>query len=84
MSRGRPGRYLRTVGIGPFRPSLAGHGARDASIGPHTIRFSPGSSAGWPVATIHLRVSELAGRSPEVVRDVELFGCRWLIRAGQA
>jgi hypothetical protein len=75
-------RYLRTVGIGPFRPSLAGRGARDATVGPHTIRFVPGHADGWPIATIHLIVaatSELAGT---VVRDVELLGCRWIIRAG--
>ncbi|MGH2465248.1 MAG: VOC family protein, partial [Candidatus Limnocylindrales bacterium] len=57
-------RYLQTVGIGPFRPSLAGRGARDATVGPHTIRFVPSHAAGWPVATIHLVVagtSEPAG-----------------------
>ncbi len=76
-------RFLRTVGIGPFRPSLAGHGARDASIGSHTIRFVPGAGSGWPVAAIHLRAlgaaSGTAGDSG-VIRDVELLGCRWLIR----
>ncbi|HEY7936448.1 MAG TPA: VOC family protein [Candidatus Limnocylindrales bacterium] len=75
-------RYLRTVGIGPFRPSLAGRGARDATIGPHTIRFVPGHDEGWPIATIHLRVSETADSDGTVLRDVELLGCRWIIRAG--
>lgn len=75
---------LRTLGIGPFRPSLAGHGARDASIGPHAIRFVPSSTEGWPVATLHLRAGGLAGQQPDVLRDIELFGCRWLILAGQA
>jgi hypothetical protein len=75
-------RYLRTVGIGPFRPSLAGHGARDASVGPHTIRFVPGSIEGWPVATLHLRVAAPRTALGTVLRDLELLGCRWLIRAG--
>ncbi len=74
-------RYLRTVGIGPFRPSLAGRGARDASIGPHTIRFVPGRSAGWPMATVHLRVTLPEATSGTELRDVELLGCRWLLRA---
>jgi hypothetical protein len=76
-------RYLRTVGIGPFRPSLAGRGARDASVGPHTVRFVPGASAGWPTATLHLRVAAPAlGVEPgTALRDVVLLGCRWLIRA---
>jgi hypothetical protein len=76
-------RYLRTVGIGPFRPSLAGRGARDASVGPHTVRFVPGHSPGWPTASVHLRVAApLAGVEPgTVLRNLELFGCRWLIRA---
>jgi Glyoxalase-like domain len=75
-------RYLRTVGIGPFRPSLAGRGARDATLGPHTIRFVPSRLAGWPIATVHLRVA-LDGVAPGTeVRDAQLLGCRWLIRAG--
>jgi hypothetical protein len=75
-------RYLRTVGIGPFRPSLAGRGARDATLGPHTIRFVPSRLAGWPIATIHLRVALEGMASGTEVRDAELLGCRWLIRAG--
>jgi hypothetical protein len=74
-------RYLRTVGIGPFRPSLAGRGARDATFGPHTIRFVPSRLAGWPIATIHLRVALDGMASGTEVRDAELLGCRWLIRA---
>ncbi|HEY2887625.1 MAG TPA: VOC family protein [Candidatus Limnocylindrales bacterium] len=79
-------RYLRTVGIGPFRPSLVGRGARDATIGPHTIRFVPGPAEGWPIATIHLvaqgSAEETADAEGTVLRDVELLGCRWIIRAG--
>jgi hypothetical protein len=75
-------RYLRTVGIGPFRPSLAGRGARDATLGPHTIRFLPSKASGWPIATIRLRVGGTAEPDGTVVRDLELLGCHWIIRAG--
>jgi hypothetical protein len=75
-------RYLRTTGIGPFRPSLAGRGARDATIGPHTIRLVPGREPGWPVATLHLRALDTAQAPGTVLRDAQLLGCRWLIRAG--
>jgi hypothetical protein len=74
--------YLRTVGIGPFRPSLAGRGARDATVGPHTIRFVPSHAEGWPIATIHLVAGGTAEADGTVLRDLELLGCRWLIRAG--
>ncbi len=74
-------RYLRTVGIGPFRPSLAGHGARDATVGPHTIRFVPARTDGWPVATVHLRVAGSIEADGTVLRDLELLGCRWIMRA---
>ena len=75
-------RYLRTVGIGPFRPSLAGRGARDATVGPHTIRFVPSHAAGWPVATFRLGVALDGVPAGTEVRNLELFGCRWIIRAG--
>jgi hypothetical protein len=75
-------RYLRTTGIGPFRPSLAGRGARDATVGPHTIRLVPSREPGWPMATIHLRVGDPAAATGTLLRDVDLLGCRWLIRAG--
>ena len=78
-------RYLRTVGIGPFRPSLAGHGARDAALGPHTVRFVPDPGSGWPVATIHLRVQASGNRagpaSLPIDRDERFLGCRWRLRA---
>jgi hypothetical protein len=75
-------RYLRTVGIGPFRPSLAGRGARDATVGPHTIRFVPSRAPGWPIATLHLRVIDSRLAPGTVLRDLDLLGCRWRIRAG--
>ena len=51
---------MRTVRIGPFRPSLAGGGARDTAVGSQTLRLRPlpaiGGDRDWPVATIHLVV----------------------------
>ena len=70
------------MGIGPFRPSLAGRGARDATLGPHTIRFVPGHAEGWPIATIHLVASGTGEADGTVLRDLALLGCQWLIRAG--
>lgn len=66
-------RLLRDLGI-QFRPSLAGAGARDASIGTQTLRLRParpGSSV-----TIVIR----AGAEPR--RSVELLGCEWRIEPG--
>ena len=79
---------MRTVRIGPFRPSLAGGGTRDATVGDQTLRLRPrrtamgsnsataASPAGWPIATIHLE----AGGSIEP-RDVQLLGCRFIVTA---
>lgn len=66
-------RLLRELGI-QFRPSLAGAGARDASIGTQTLRLRParpGSSV-----TIVIR----AGHEPR--RSIELLGCEWRIEPG--
>lgn len=75
--------FLRRAGIGPFRPSLAGGGSRDAAIGGQTLRLVPGGRGGprpaWPAATIRLRV---VGGSPGASRDARLLGCRWVIRPG--
>lgn len=71
-------RYVRTVAL-TFRPSLAGHGARDASVGSQTIRLrrssAPTVEARWPEATIVLDtvVSDL------IARETSLLGCRWLV-----
>jgi hypothetical protein len=73
--------YLRDLGL-RFRPSLAGHGARDASVGSQTIRLRPGrvvqvgdreprGNAEW--AVIRLRADT------DTRRDVTLLGCRWLV-----
>jgi len=50
--------FLRS-GLGPFRPSLSGGGARDAALGRQTIRLRPSSrpGVGRPVASIHLAVT---------------------------
>lgn len=78
---------LRTAGIGPFRPSLAGRGARDAPIGRQTVRLRPatGLTAApfWPIATIRLR-TEPSGAGPAgppyEARSVASLGCRFVLR----
>lgn len=70
---------MRTVRIGPFRPSLAGRGARDAPVAGHTLRLQPRTAAaaghGWPVAVIHLAVDGAV--EP---RTVDVGGCRYVVR----
>ncbi len=70
---------MRTVRIGPFRPSLAGRGMRDTAIGTQTLRLRPRADAAapvdWPVATIHLSVD-----APIEPRSIDLVGCRFVIR----
>jgi hypothetical protein len=64
-------RLTRTVGL-RFRPSLAGGGARDASIGRQIVRLRP--RRGGP-ATVVIRL-----RAPVAhERAIELFGCRWVV-----
>lgn len=58
-------RLLRQLGL-QFRPSLAGQGARDASIGTHTLRLT--SHAARP------RITLRAGKER---REAQLFGCDW-------
>jgi hypothetical protein len=69
-------RFMAGAGIGPFRPSLAGRGSRDAVIGAQTLRLRP-DPRGEALPTIRLRVF---GSPAEVARDVELLGCRWIVR----
>jgi hypothetical protein len=52
-----------------FRPSLAGGGARDATVGDHVVRLLPADRR----VTVELASS--AGDD----RDVELFGIRWRV-----
>jgi hypothetical protein len=56
-----------------FRPSLAGGGARDASIGGQTLRLRP-VAAGTPPL---VRLAASAGEA----RDVEALGLRFFVRA---
>ena len=64
-------RLLRALGL-RFRPSLAGGGARDASVGRQLVRLRPRrGSATTP--TIRLRAGSAEDRS------IELFGCRWVV-----
>lgn len=78
---------MRTARIGPFRPSLAGGGRRDAAIGGQTLRLRPvrpvAATDAWPVATIHLRAERSdagSARPPFEPRTVALLGCRFVLR----
>lgn len=55
-----------------FRPSLAGGGARDATIGAQTLRLRPGSAGASP--TVRLAAPGVAAR------DVEALGLRFVVR----
>ncbi len=70
-------RQLRTLGL-QFRPSLAGRGARDTTIGPQTLRLRP-AARGDSLPTIRLRI--LAADDARERKPVELLGCRWVVRA---
>jgi hypothetical protein len=65
-------RFGRTAGL-RFRPSLAGGGSRDASLGSQIVRLRP-RRAGSGRAVIRL-----AAPVPED-RVGELLGCRWVVR----
>ena len=73
---------MRTARIGPFRPSLAGGGSRDAVVGGQTLRLRPKRATmpaptdRWPVATVHLRAA-----APVEPRTVALLGCRFMLRS---
>jgi len=69
-------RLLRDFGI-QFRPSLAGGGARDASLGAQLLRLVPAARGGRTM--IVLRASALAE-----ARRATLVGCDWLIEPGPA
>lgn len=58
---------LRQLGL-QFRPSLAGAGARETSIGPHGLRLVEARAGSRPSVVLR------AGRHE---RAVELLGCRW-------
>jgi len=65
-------RFGRTAAL-RFRPSLAGGGARDASVGRQTVRLRP-RRGGSAAALIHL-VGPVSD-----TRVGEFLGCRWAIR----
>lgn len=67
-------RFARTAGL-RFRPSLAGGGARDATVAGQTIRLRPRRDGSAVAAAIHLWVAG-AGEP----RTAELLGCRWVVR----
>jgi catechol 2,3-dioxygenase-like lactoylglutathione lyase family enzyme len=67
-------RLLRELGV-QFRPSLAGGGARDASVGAQTLRLLPARPGAH--TTIALRASGLAAP-----RRASLLGCDWSIEPG--
>ncbi len=64
-------RLLRAAGL-RFRPSLAGAGARDASVGRQIVRLRP-RRGGSAAPTVRLR-GPVADE-----RAIELFGCRWVV-----
>jgi hypothetical protein len=66
------GRYLRTTGL-RFRPSLAGQGAREATIGTQSLRIRPRHDPRMPAVTIHLAVPGASG-------EADLLGCHWIVR----
>lgn len=83
--------HLRTLGLA-YRPSLAGRGARDASVGEQTLRVLPAREAD-DQPTIRLRV--LAGGSDSRAGDghpalgpsastgaIVALGCRWELVGG--
>ena len=69
-------RVFRTIGVGPFRPSLVGRGARDAPIGAQTVRYRPATAAAEDGPTIHLVVD---GDAIER-RRVQAIDCWFAIR----
>jgi hypothetical protein len=61
---------LRSLGL-QFRPSLAGGGARDTSIGPQTLRLRRG---GRPTVVV---------RGGNGAREHIATGCRWVVQPAQ-
>jgi hypothetical protein len=62
-------RLHRDLGLA-FRPSLAGGGARDTSLGRQTLRLVPSATGGQPTIVI---------RGGSLERQASLLGCRWVI-----
>jgi Glyoxalase-like domain len=70
------GQGLRTLDL-RFRPSLAGGGARDASIGAQTVRYRARRYPARPGATVHLVAIDPKVRPG----SFDLLGCRWAVGA---
>lgn len=66
------GRLLRSCGL-RFRPSLAGRGARDASVGRQTVRLVRSVEAGAPGRPL-LRLSAMGHVE---ARTADVLGCRF-------
>ena len=62
-------RLHRDLGL-QFRPSLAGGGARDASVGEQLLRLIPARAAPLPLVAVH------GGTD---AREAVAFGCRWRV-----
>jgi len=62
-------RLLRDLGL-QFRPSLAGGGARDSSVGAQTLRLLPARRDSKPVVVL---------RATSGPRELDLFGCHWSV-----
>jgi hypothetical protein len=62
-------RLHRDLGL-RFRPSLAGGGARDSSVGSQTLRLVPVSAESGPAVVV---------RGGAERREVTAFGCRWMV-----
>jgi len=65
-------RFARTADL-RFRPSLRGGGSRDADVGRQTVRLRPRQRE-FGAAVVHLAATVTDER------DVELLGCRWVVR----
>jgi hypothetical protein len=72
------GRLARDVGLS-FRPSLAGAGARDASVGDQLLRLVA-ARPDMPGAVVTIRAVGMHGRSGPATESAELFGCRFLVQ----
>ena len=70
-------RFARAAGL-RFRPSLAGGGTRDATIGGQTVRLRPTRGGSASAATPAIRLAVAAAVEP---RTAELLGCSWIVRA---
>jgi hypothetical protein len=71
------GRLARDVGLA-FRPSLAGGGARDASVGDHLLRLVA-ARPGTPGLIVTIRAAGRGRGAGAAIVSADLFGCRFLV-----